>query len=109
MKYLVLILAILVALPTVQAGYCSMGEVQDSTVQDASEGHDCCPGDAADEAVDEGPCEDGDHCSACMIAVSALSASLTPISHARPDARFTAPLPFVAPSHSAPPYRPPFS
>lgn len=109
MKYLVIILALLIAMPTVQAGVCGMGAAGDSIEQAAGDGHDCCPDEPAESAEPEQPCGDGDHCSGCFTAASALPVTIPAFAHARPGADFVSPIPSIAPSHSAPPYRPPIS
>lgn len=109
MKYLLLTLALLVALPSIQAGGCGMGTMQGSITQAAGEGHDCCPSEAADEGLVEEPCEDGGHCAGCIITVAVVPLTLASIEQLRPLASFTVLLPALVPSHSAPPYRPPIS
>lgn len=109
MKYLLLILALLIALPSVQGAGCGMGGMQDSIEQADGEGHDCCPGEAADSGPVEPLCEDGNHCAGCIITVAVVPLSLELTGHLRPHADFTVPLTQLVPSHSAPPYRPPIS
>ena len=108
MKHLVILLALLIALPTAQAGYCGVGDVRDS-VEQSADGHDCCPGEAAEEPESGTSCGDGNHCSGCMIAMSAVPVAFLQIAHARPGVFFDLPLPQTAPSHALPPYRPPIS
>ena len=108
MKYLLLILAILIALPSAQAGVCGMGGMQDS-IEQASEGHDCCPDEGVDEAPAEQPCEGGSHCAGCIITVAVVPLSLEAAAHQLPHADFTVPMAQLVPSHSAPPYRPPIA
>ncbi|MGD8346246.1 MAG: hypothetical protein PVI83_03310 [Lysobacterales bacterium] len=109
MKYLVFILALMIALPTAQAGQCGTGERENVVEQAAANGHDCCPVDTADAAETESPCEDGAHCSGCCTAFSAVAVAFTVLVHHRPEAAFNAPLSSLFSSHSAPPFRPPIS
>jgi len=109
MKYLVLILALLIALPTASAGACGMGSVQDPVEQPADSGHDCCPNDASDTADPAQPCEDGNHCAGCFISVALVTLSLQAAVQQSPQNVALARPPLLVPSHSAPPYRPPIS
>jgi hypothetical protein len=109
MKYLLLILALLIALPTAQAGGCGMGGMQDSIEQAAADNHDCCPDEAADREPADQACEDGAHCSGCIITFAMVPLALELNWHPRPLADFTLLLTRLVPSHSAPPYRPPIS
>ena len=109
MKYLVFTLALLIAMPTVQAGWCAVGEFQETTETSNNEGHDCCPGGNMQEPVQEPLCDDESHCSGCLISMSAVPVSLTFYQHMRPEMTFLMPLPHMPPSHSLPPYRPPIS
>lgn len=108
MKYLLLILALLIAMPTAQAGACGVGGMQDS-VEQVADGHDCCPDDGAGEAPAEQPCDDGNHCAGCFITVAVVPLSVESLGHQRPNAEFTLSLAQLVPSYSAPPYRPPIS
>ena len=109
MKYLVFILALIIAIPTVQAGACGMGDVRDAVEQLSTDDHDCCPGGGGEPAEPETPCEDGNHCGACVTVSSALPATLLLLASVRPDASFDFTAEPVAPSHSIPPFRPPIS
>ena len=106
MKHLVIILALMVALPAAQAGSCAMAMVADS-IEQAADPHDCCPGDTADEAPIGEPCGDSGHCNSCIITPAAVPLSVGQIAHMRPHLERFAPVPAALPSHAAPPFRPP--
>lgn len=116
MKYLLLSLFLLIAMPSAQAGLCVMQAGQDAatTAQqgpvDTADEHDCCPGGAGDDslAADEG-CESGSHCGACYLGASAIPVTS---SAARAELPVIAPVflaSFMASSHFGPPFRPPIA
>ena len=116
MKFLVLIMALLIAAPTVQAGYCDMesGQGPDFSQSAAderadTENHDCCPDDDSVDQEAGGSCEGLTHCCSCFLGATAIPVELTPVSSARNHAviRFNTGL--VAASHAHPPFRPPIS
>ena len=111
MKYLVFMLVLIIAMPTAQAGVCSMGDVQSAAEQAAAHNdeHDCCPDGGGEPAKPEAPCDDGDHCSECCTAFSAVAVAAAVLMHERPEGVFKAPLSSLLSSHSAPPFRPPIS
>ena len=109
MKYLVFILALLMAVPTVQAGCCGMGEFQETAEMSSDGGHDCCPETETPEPSEEPACGDENHCSGCLISMSAVPASILIIQHEKPNALFFTVIPDTIPSYSLPPFRPPIS
>lgn len=109
MKYLLLIMALLLALPPVQAGGCGVGGLQDPVQQSAGANHDCCPSNAVEDDAQERACEDGSHCAGCIITVAVVPLTLASVAHLRPLTDFTVPLPVLEPSHTLPPFRPPIS
>ena len=108
MRLLLLLLALMIALPSVQADGCAMGGAADSTEQ-AAAGHDCCPGEAEQTPEQEPPCDENGHCAGCVISVAVVSLELQSIGQKFPVTVFAAPLPMLVPMHAAPPYRPPIS
>ena len=108
MKLLLLLLALTIAVPSVQADGCAMGGAADSTEQ-AAGGHDCCPGEAEQTPAQEPPCDENGHCAGCFISVALVTLQLQSVAQQRPLGVFETPLPALVPSHSAPPYRPPIS
>ena len=107
MKLLLLMLALIIALPSVQAGGCAMGGAADSTEQAA--GHDCCPGETEEAPEQEPPCDENGHCAGCFISVAVVAMELRPIEQKFPVTVFAVSLPALVPVHAAPPYRPPIS
>ncbi len=108
MKILLLMLALLIALPSVQADGCAMTGTPDSSEQAAGD-HDCCPGESDEALPQEPPCDENGHCAGCLISVAMVTLQLEAVEHPRPVTAFRAPRPSLVPSHAAPPYRPPIS
>jgi len=114
MKYLALILAILMAVPTVQAGFCDMDQEQGSAphadMQHQQQGnssvHDCC--DTGDTGENQG-CDNMVPCGFCTAGLTGITAL------AGEPARWTRQYDCslsdgcLTPSHSSPPFRPPIS
>ena len=87
MKYLVLILALLIAAPLPQTAIACMAEqgkempapAVDSDSMDHE--HDCCPSAPETTEEDGAPCEGADHCGACLAGASALPPALSSLSN----------------------------
>lgn len=113
MKILILMLALLIAAPPVQAGLCDMDHDQEASQnkemshhgQD-NNGHDCCESDDKESAHFCDNAIDCNNCSSALFAVTAINAKAFPwsrVSHCSlADSR-------LASSHSSPPFRPPIS
>ena len=112
MKLLAALLVFMIAAQPVQAGFCAMdlsgGSADTAPMQHHPEGdaddHGCCEPPATE---DDTCCGDRLDCGFCTAGVSAVvgseTTSLAPASHSL----LTLSGGTVAPSHSAPPYRPP--
>ena len=108
MKFLVLILALLMAVPPVQAGVCAMNAGQESAAM-ADQGHDCCPGESSEMADEDPACDGSSHCGACVTGTAAISSAVQNLFDwdvCLDGHPLAASLP---PSHDSPPYRPPIS
>jgi hypothetical protein len=108
MKILILILALFMTVPPVQAGVCDMDQGQISSNMVDSK-HDCCPEDDAATQEEEKACDGQLHCGVCTAGtVAVLPMSDSPVTWEKQYVcrLLTASL---APSHTSPPYRPPIS
>ena len=115
MKYVLLSLFLLIAMPSAQAGSCLMAASQDapgSAQQTPSaEGgeHDCCPEEAPDSAAADEGCESDSHCGACYLGASAIPVTFY---SARSELPSISPVFLSSPmvtSHFGPPFRPPIA
>ena len=113
MRTLILILVLAISAQPLQAGYCDMESAGDGTAaahhmgDDGADGHGCCDPDPSD-TVDT--CLGDMHCRLCTAGVLLMPELPRFDSAGWPTARLgvlrdAGP----APSHAAPPYRPPIS
>ena len=89
MKYLVLMLALLIAVPLPQSALaCEMQQEQEMPASpvdpDASgQEHDCCPPEPAEADKESGSCDGSDHCGACLAGASAVPPAPGSVSNRR--------------------------
>jgi len=113
MKTLILIIAILIAMPPVQAGSCDMDQgqeaVQHAGMQHDGQGdtkHDCCDSDDDETAPD---CSDAMQCGHCSIGAPAIMMSLAKTIQWQHSYNCGFSEQCLPPTHSSPPFRPPIA
>jgi hypothetical protein len=108
MKLLILILALSIAVPPVQAGACDF--VQDQVAsQPADSGHDCCPDDDSQAPEEQPSCDSQSHCGACTAGVVSMVPGNPLMVSWQQHYICSLASADLAVSHSSPPYRPPIS
>ena len=113
MKFLILMLALLIAAPTVQAGICDMDHSQEASqnteMQHHGEdggNHDCC--DSEDTEANHF-CDNSLDCSNSSTGMPALTAMSQKFDQWNRTYLCNLAEDCLAPSHSSPPFRPPIS
>lgn len=111
MRLFVLILALSIALPPIQAGACEM-ETNPVSAEHAgmmhlnqnNAPHDCCD---TDQSQSEKPCNEWAQCGQCSSSVPAITVALDKLSAWNETPASELARCFFPPSHSHPPFRPP--
>lgn len=112
MKLLAALLALMIAVPPLEAAGCDMqpsaGSGQPASMMqhspDQSSEHSCCEPDGSDDSRD---CDDRMHCSGCAVVAAVVPAAAFPLYYPQPELRTSLDAGTLAPSHATPPFRPP--
>jgi len=112
MKLLAALLALMIAVPPLEAGVCAMQSSGDSGqhasmthhAPDQPAEHDCCDPEDSEEGRD---CSDRMHCMGCSVIAAVVPLQAFPLQHPQPQLRSSFDAGQLAPSHATPPFRPP--